>query len=253
MSEQVSVEVGPSGGPVAVKRATDAAGRARLRHEAELLEAARSPGVVELIAFADDDGGAVLSTSWLGGGTLESSTLPPKKLATAGAALALTMAALHERGIVHGRITGDHVLLDSAGRPVLAGFADASTAAGPAAAADDVRSLGELVTSKLPDAAPSVLKLRAQTADAEIVERIRAIASRATDADPSRRPSARAFAGLLAELSGATTTTTGPIPLGRPHPASATPPHPLAPAFDAAKSLFGGARSPMARWEAGWP
>ena len=246
MSEQVSVEVGPSGGPVAVKRRDDEEGRSRLRHEAEMLELARGPGVVELVAFDDGDSGTALSTSWLGGGTFATATLPPRKLAVAGAALALTVASLHERSVVHGRITADHVLLDSSGRLVLAGFAESAVDAGPDDLAADVRSIGELVASKLPSEPPPVLKLRAQAADADLIERVRAVAARATEPDPSRRPSARSLAGLLSELAG-DATASGPMRLGRPAPArQLDAPHPLAPALDAATAMMTGARSTVA-------
>ena len=89
----------------------------------------------------------------------------------------------------HRRITNDHVLLDGAGRVVLAGFAEASNEqASSDAMADDVHDIGDLVLGKLPAEPPPVLRLRANAATAEVVERLRAIASRATDAEPTRRP-----------------------------------------------------------------
>ena len=125
MSEQVSVEVGAGGKPVAVKRAHDDEGRARLRREAELLELARHPGVVELVDLDDQADVTTLATLWLGGGTIEAAEPPPRRLAAMAAQLARTLADLHDRGIVHGRIAVDHVLLDGLGRVVLAGFAGA--------------------------------------------------------------------------------------------------------------------------------
>ncbi|HTN79744.1 MAG TPA: hypothetical protein VMK16_08720, partial [Acidimicrobiales bacterium] len=149
VSERVSVEVGPSGGPVAVKRAGDQEGRARLRREAEVLAGVQGAGVVELVALTDDDGDTSLMTVWLGGGTFASAALAPKKLASVGASLARTVAALHDKGVAHGRLTPDHVLFDGLGRVVLTGFAEATPDDGGGVAADDVRSLGELITSKL--------------------------------------------------------------------------------------------------------
>ena len=128
MSEHVSVEVGPGGGPVAVKRAEGGDGRQRLRREAEVLKTVQGPGVVDFVALDDDDTTTSLSTAWLGGGTFAAASFAPKKLASATASLALTVASLHERGFVHRRVTGDHVLLDSAGRVVLTGFAEATDA-----------------------------------------------------------------------------------------------------------------------------
>ena len=253
MSEHVSVEVGPSGGPLAVKRAGSDDGRQRLRREAEVLQAVQGPGVVDFVALDDDDTTTSLSTAWLGGGTFAAASFAPKKLASATASLALTVASLHDRGVVHRRVTGDHVLLDSAGRVLLTGFAEATdastssdTASSGSAMADDVHDIGDLVLAKLPAEPPPVLRLRTNAASAEVVERLRAIASRATDADPTRRPSARALAGLLTEVAGERPPAPprGPIPLGRPELArTLAEPHPLAPALDAAKTAIAAART----------
>ena len=171
-----------------------------------MLEAPRSPGVVDLVAIVDGDSGTALSTAWLGGGTFATANLPPKKLAAAGAALALTLAIVHERGIVHGHVTADHVLLDSAGRVVLGGFAEAAAAganAGPSAAATaietttDVSSVGDLILSKLPTEALPTLKLHAHAPDNEIVERLRAIAQR--NRPRSDAPAVGPRAGRLAD------------------------------------------------------
>ena len=253
MSEHVSVEVGPGGGPVAVKRAEGDDGRQRLRREAEVLKTVQGPGVVDFVALDDDDTTTSLSTAWLGGGTFAAASFAPKKLASATASLALTVASLHDRGVAHRRVTGDHVLLDSAGRVVLTGFAEATdastssdTAPSASAMADDVHDIGDLVLAKLPAEPPPVLRLRTNAASAEVVERLRAIASRATDADPTRRPSARALAGLLTEVAGERPPAPprGPIPLGRPELArTLAEPHPLAPALDAAKTAIAAART----------
>ena len=188
MSEHVSVEVGPSGGPLAVKRAGSDDGRQRLRREAEVLQAVQGPGVVDFVALDDDDTTTSLSTAWLGGGTFAAASFAPKKLASATASLALTVASLHDRGVVHRRVTGDHVLLDSAGRVLLTGFAEATdastssdTASSGSAMADDVHDIGDLVLAKLPAEPPPVLRLRTNAASAEVVERL------AHDCEPRHR------------------------------------------------------------------
>jgi hypothetical protein len=239
MSEQVSVEVGAGGGPVAVKRAHDENGRARLRHEAETLELARHPGVVELVEL--DDGAAVttLSTVWLGGGTIEAAAPPPLRLAAMGAQLARTVADLHDRGIIHGQITADHVLLDGLGRVVLAGFSGASKAGESPGArpADDVAGLGAVISAKLPAEQGVLPRLRASSADREVVDRLRAVAERASDPDPTRRPAARALASLLAEIAGEAPSPPGPRRLGRPDPELSKHSHPLEPACEVAREL----------------
>jgi eukaryotic-like serine/threonine-protein kinase len=252
MSEQVSVEVGADGRPVAVKRARDDEGRARLRGEAMALERARHPGVVELVGVAEDDTETALSTLWLGGGAFTTVEVPPRKLASLGASLAATIADLHDRGVAHRRVTADHVLLDGLGRVVLVGFADASVEHTADDCASDVAGVGELLAAKLPSGPPPVLKLRPASPDRETLERLRSVVDRAIDPVETRRPSARSLAGLLAEIADEPATR-GPIRLTRPTTSAEGPPtHPLAPAFDAARSaLSGGASKIITRAVAG--
>jgi serine/threonine protein kinase len=251
MSEQVSVEVGADGRPVAVKRARDDEGRARLRGEAMTLERARHPGVVELVGITEDDETA-LSTLWLGGGAFATVEVPPRKLASLAASLAATIADLHERGVAHRRVTPDHVLLDGLGRVVLVGFAEASVEHTVDDCASDVAGVGELLAAKLPVGPPPVLKLRPASPDRETLDRLRSVVDRAIDPVQTRRPSARSLAGLLAEIADEPVTR-GPIRLTRPAtPAEGPPTHPLAPALDAARSaLSGGASKIVARALAG--
>ena len=174
MSEQVSVEVSAGGRPVAVKRATQHDRRERLRHEAAVLERARHPGVVELVDIDHGDETTTLSTAWLGGGSLGAAEMAPKKLAGVGAKLAMTIADLHDRAIVHRRITSDHVLLDGLGRVVLVGFGDASTSPGECDTADDVAAIGAAIEAKLPIDLAALAKVRTSPADRQVVERLRA-------------------------------------------------------------------------------
>ncbi len=220
MSERVSVEVSADGRAVAVKRSHEDKERARLRHEAEMLDAARHPGVVELLGINDTDTETTLTTFWLGGGSIADVPAPPKRLASLGASLATTVADLHDRGVAHGRVTADHVLLDGLGRVVLVGFADA-TRGEAEPPADDVAGIGEILANKLPDDA-SPPRLRPIGADRDTIDRLRAVVERATDPAPSHRPSARALASLLAEIAGEPTSR-GPIRLPRPLTTPAPP------------------------------
>ena len=108
------------------------------------------PGVVALVDIDDGDEATTLSTAWLGGGSLASAEMAPKKLAGVGAMLAMTIADLHDRAIAHRRITSDHVLLDGLGRVVLVGFGDASASPGECETADDVAAIGVALEAKLP-------------------------------------------------------------------------------------------------------
>jgi tRNA A-37 threonylcarbamoyl transferase component Bud32 len=248
MSEQVSVEVSAGGRPVAVKRATQHDRRERLRHEAAVLERARHPGVVELVDIDDGDETTTLSTAWLGGGSLGAAEMAPKKLAGVGAMLAMTIADLHDRAIVHRRITSDHVLLDGLGRVVLVGFGDASTSPVECDTADDVAAIGAAIEAKLPTDLAALAKVRTSPADRQVVERLRAVLARARDPEPSRRPSARALSGLLAEIAGEPVSG-GPIRLPRPTSAdsvASAAPHPLGPAYAAARASLGQLRPRVA-------
>ena len=240
MSEQVSVEVSAGGRPVAVKRATQHDRRERLRHEAAMLERARHPGVVELVDLDDGDEATTLSTAWLGGGSLAAAEMAPRKLAGVGAMLAMTIADLHDRAIVHRRITSDHVLLDGLGRVVLVGFGDASASPGECETADDVAATGAALEAKLPTDLAAIAKVRTSPAERQVIERLRAVLARARDPEPSRRPSARALSGLLIEIAGEPVTG-GPIRLPRPTSAdnaASAAPHPLAPAYAAARAAL---------------
>jgi tRNA A-37 threonylcarbamoyl transferase component Bud32 len=93
----------------------------RLRREADVLRLAAHSGVVELVESLDlPQGGARLSTAYVGGRTLADAR-PPTPAAFA-ATLAATLAELHDRGIVHGRLRPEHVLVGPDGAPVVCGW-----------------------------------------------------------------------------------------------------------------------------------
>ena len=108
-----------SGRRVLEKRAETSEEASRLRREADLLEVASHPGLVELIDF-EDGPEPCLRTGFLEGGTLaEQGALELEEVAGVVAALASTVADLHSMGLVHGAVVPEHVLLDEEGRPVL--------------------------------------------------------------------------------------------------------------------------------------
>lgn len=137
---------GGGAGRVIRKEATGDADIARLRHEAEILAAARHPGVVEVLANGNDP--ALLTMANAGSISLDACPgLAIEEVAGLLAALAETVADLHEMGIVHGRIEPSHVILGPDGRPILCGFAGGGFAGGDGrlCAADDVLALGALL------------------------------------------------------------------------------------------------------------
>lgn len=113
-----------SGRVVARKRSRNEADALRLQHEAAVLRSIRHPGVVELVDCERDADGVVLTTELVGTHSLETLTsVTVERAAGLVAAVAETVADLHDAGVVHGRIDPTHVLVGRDGRPVLCGFA----------------------------------------------------------------------------------------------------------------------------------
>lgn len=138
--------------PAVVKSAGPGPAAERLRREAEVLIAAQHPGVVGVISVRDVESsggtapGVELRVRFAGSRTLANVTRAPvEKIAGIVAALATTVADLHEMGISHGRITPDHVLLANDGRPILCGLAEAQVGASPTECQADVIQLGVLL------------------------------------------------------------------------------------------------------------
>lgn len=178
------------GASVVVKTATGA-GVDHLRSEGERLAAAAHPGVVELIDSCGDDTRWTLTTAH-GGSTLESQLpLTEDESADVAASLAATLADLHARGVVHGRIDATHVLLPTRRRALLCGFGGSTQAAGKTQA-DDVAALGRLIAAMV---APTRSPRLARVAEVASVD------------PPSCRPSARQLVGILA---GEARTAPGP-------------------------------------------
>ncbi|MDP9402075.1 MAG: hypothetical protein M3P85_01805, partial [Actinomycetota bacterium] len=116
----------------------------RVTDEAAALAVARHPGVVELVDAAD----GTLRTRMVDGRPVdELAALPAGEVAGLAAAVATTLADLHDLGVVHGGIDATHVLMTADGRPVLCSLGRGGDPA------DDVAALGRLVSALL-DAAP---------------------------------------------------------------------------------------------------
>src|SRR4051794_21631798 len=143
-----------SGGLLVVRKtATEPGARRRLSHEAAVLERVRRPGVVDLLDVHDGGATTVLTTAWVGPHSLETCAVQSvEQVAGIMAVLADTVAGLHLAGVVHGRLSPDHVVLDGHGFPVLVGFGGAQLdeAGGPEGTprterADDVGALGAML------------------------------------------------------------------------------------------------------------
>jgi hypothetical protein len=220
-----------SGAPVLVKSAADPAGRARLAAEADVLGRLAGLGVVRPIGFHDEGDAAHLHLAWVGPHSLATVTgLPPEGCAAVAAGVAETLAALHERGVVHGAVRPDHVLLAADGRPVLTGLAHAVApdaarpgSGPPLSPADDVAALGELLVGLVSptDVGALVPERRAgRRRDAGTRGVLLTLADRATADDPAARPSAAQLAVDLRALAPgrARPGSTAPSPSACPSP-----------------------------------
>lgn len=186
----------------------------RVSDEAVVLGVARHPGVVELVDVVGD----VLRTKMVDARQVgEMSPLPAAEVAGVAAAVATTLADLHDLGVVHGGIDASHVLVTAGGRPLLCSLGRGGQPA------DDVFAMGRLVMSLLAQspAEQPVGRLNRRL----LVRRqlgtmlappagptLAVLAAEAMAPDPDDRPSARAFADSIgrripaARLPGTPTT-----------------------------------------------
>ena len=147
---------------IVVKRARSGEERAQLAAEAAVLRSLAHPGVVRLV---DVDGGdppdGLLLRRIPGGDLSQLGAQPPEVVAGLGAAIATTVADLHDLGVHHGALEASHVLLDGEGRPILCSFGRArSNTSPPPGGIDrnpDVCALARLLLSLLASEAPGRL------------------------------------------------------------------------------------------------
>jgi serine/threonine protein kinase len=128
---------------IAIKRASPD-DRDRRQREARTLTRLDHPGIVKIIEFIDGDP-VELVMEYTGTDSWQRN--PPATRATiidGLAAVASTVADLHDLGTAHLALRAEHVLVSSARRPVLCGFADAGTADGPNRA-EDTAGLAALI------------------------------------------------------------------------------------------------------------
>ena len=224
----VAVEL--DGRLVARKPAHDGADAIRLHHEAEVLADARHPGAVELVGIDTSASEVALLTEFAGSHSLDTTgRMTVERAAGLVAALAETVADLHELGLVHGRIDRSHVVIGAGGRPVLCGFGGggrigSTPPPGPLAAPGfrdpaatdeaaltpqvDVYGLGAILRALVVDDATDVEPIpdrrftlgRLHTPWSGYQQRaLLTLADRATDESPLRRPSARRLAADIHE------------------------------------------------------
>lgn len=190
-----------------VKRAApgDEHGADRLRSEAAILDRLRHPGIVQLMELRDEPGtGVELCTVRVVGAAWTSlAGADPSTIARAVAALATTIADLHDLGVTHQRLTADHVLLDPAGRPVVCGFGGATATLDAENAAGDVAAIGRLLADLLPGRPGDPLaSLRARprtgrVRHADLAAALERLVAESTAAEWTARPTARTLADQL--------------------------------------------------------
>lgn len=199
----------------------------RVAEEVDALSMARHPGVVDLVDAAD---GALRTRMVDGRPVGELPPLAAGEVAGLAAAVATTLADLHDLGVVHGGIDATHVLVTPDGRPVLCSLGRGGHPA------DDMAALGRLVTALLESALPEDRlrwrgghRLRQRQPGGRVRlgpmlappagPALAALAGEATAVNRAARPTARAFADAIGRL----------IPDARlPQPGSA-PPVPIVP------------------------
>ncbi len=115
-----------SGNPTLVKHAIGDGCR-RLRHEAEILVAASGVNVVEVVGLDVHEDRCELSLRYLEAATLaEHPALDLAELLRVLLGVGAAVAELHRRGIRHGALGRDHILVEPHGLPVLCGFGEAT-------------------------------------------------------------------------------------------------------------------------------
>lgn len=180
-------------------------GRARVAREIEVLEAARHPGVVEVVGVEEGPDGPRLETTAGDGVPLARlAPLTTEEVAGTVAAVASTLADLHDLGLVHGALSAECILVRSDGRPVLFGFGHGGRAGetagdGPLDPADDVFGLGVVLKELVdrPTGGPDVADGHRPRTAGRGTDSLRAVADRATVADRHLRLSARALAAAV--------------------------------------------------------
>lgn len=149
-----------------------------LRAVVARLRAAAGPGVVQVVAHHDD--GERIEVVLAFAGRPPIAPMPGRELAPVAAAVASHLADLHLRGLAHGALCAEHVLVDAAGAVRLCGLADGDQDG-------DVVALGRLLDDLLDpeDDHPA----------------LRSVVARCAVDDAAARPTMAAIAAALATAS----------------------------------------------------
>ena len=197
--------------PVAIKRprVRDTEVEARLRHEGAILGRCGHPGIVACTARGDDEDGAPYLVLQLIDGPnlvqrLDTGGLTFDVALAWAVEVCRAVAHLDSRGIVHGDLKPQHIVIDTDGHAVLVDFDRAH----------DASDVGARATGTEPYVAPEVLRGGATTIASDhyalgavlrwLLERVEAgddmlaIVTLLLGDEPARRPSAATVAEALA-------------------------------------------------------
>jgi eukaryotic-like serine/threonine-protein kinase len=120
---------------VALKMLSATADLERFRREARSLAGLAHENVMRVFDYGEAESGPFMALEWLPNGTLEDrlgrGALPPAEARRIAQGIAAGLAHLHSRGLVHRDLKPANVLFDEEGRPKVADFGLARSAAGP--------------------------------------------------------------------------------------------------------------------------
>jgi hypothetical protein len=219
-------------GTAAVVKTAEGTARVALQEEGERLLAAQHPGVVEVLRSSGDGHQWELCLAHGGRPATLLRAASPEQVAAIIAEAAATLADLHERGIVHGRLQARHLLVGPAGAVRLCGFGPEAAGALPA---DDVAALGAVLVELLGDhevvePLPDQRWRRRRPWPGVARRSLLAVADLASAEPASRRPSARRLAAIITEaVPGARPRTEAAAPLPHLGPAAAASIRPATP------------------------
>lgn len=218
------------GGSVVVVKAAEGPAAAALRAEGERLRAAAHAGVVAVVDSTGTDARWELRVAHGGRPATLLHPATPAQVASIAGAVADTLADLHDRGVVHGRLAARHVLVGADGEVRLCGFG----AGGDATPQDDIAAVGGIITELLggreePEPLPELRWHRRAPWPGVARRALLSLAVAATAEPPSRRPSARRLAASIRaavpdERVGRRRRRAGPAAGGPPRNAALQPP-----------------------------
>lgn len=190
-------------GVVLVKHA-DQPDAATLASEGRRLMEAAHPGVARVVESGPTRDGWELRLAHEGVPVSSLRSLSPSLVATIVSQAATTLADLHDRGIVHGRLDASSILWTPSGCAMVCEFGTPpGDRGGLVTPSDDVAALGAIVVEALDRGVLDTNdpRLRRQRRSVAHELALRAVASDAGADPPTRRPPIRRLAGELAQLA----------------------------------------------------